>query len=1526
MPGQITRFETHDIRFPTSLTGATPSGEDSTEVLTASHRNTDCDYSAAYVTLYTDYGLEGHGMTFTIGRGTDIVCHAIQVLSQRLIGRDPEEFFANMGQAWDWMSGDPQLRWIGPEKGIIHLALAAVNNAVWDMFSRSRKKPLWKLIVDMTPEELVSATAFRYITDVLTREEALAMLKAREGEKQEREAYVKEVGYVQAPLNQWLISDNMRARYPAYITSAGWLGYPDEKVAHLTKEAVQAGWTHFKMKVGASLEDDLRRGRMIRRIIDDPKNYPVDKPLRNPDSPELKGRNAGPTGAVLMIDANQVWDCQRGYQIRERTRRDPTMVFIEEPTAPDDILGHAAIRQALAPYGIGVATGEHAHNRMTFKQLFQAEAVDVAQIDACRLGGVSEVLGVLLMAAKFGVLVCPHAGGVGLCEHVIHLSLIDYIAISGSMERNVIEYANHLHEHFVYPCSINEQGRYVVPESEKEGYSTEMHTASIAEYEFPNGTYWKQQDRLARTGRTMAYDDQRTFARPALQSVMHAEHDGRRIYGREQSVGFQYMNQPPFVQGGLVSSPPSRGYAPTGPIHMAGPSRRPLPTPRTRPESMPPPLRQSPLVLQAPAPSRPAILAPSATLATSPTAPPARRPLPTPALAPARPSTKHTSIDLTTRPISPVKSIIGAINANHDHDLRIPSSFSRRTAPPPDASNRPPSTPAAPFSTPPPTWPRSPRSDSHETQEIKLAPFWNRNLPTTTSTSIGTNVIERRSTVSGIFPPTVTVPTPRPDNRRVENPARAQPAQRLQSSPSRRPLPSSPTETPRVPSLHQHVPASSEDEHDISSPSDISSLSDRDAYEPMTFADPMQTEDDEHDIGFARSARIPSPQYGIRDLPTRSRIAIAHRDDRQNADTIVSGTQQEQTTRLRPVRSATLPPPPTPSSSTPQSQPRTTSLPQSPRAPPVSSPFTQLSGRSPPPGTPTAEPRSLTLRFASMGLAEERERERQGQTQQEASSPPPAQSPNRAATGPTSPVRQQQGWHANVAPLPRAPGNTTRPFFGTTDTLGEFVLPNIRINVSCVPFSPSSAESAIQAKRDVFTIFSIVADESDTPSPPLLIISEYQRRVPQLSERQLQKQRVRDDDIDLDDAPPPSLRRSPSPIRQGFNRTPAIEITNDTPPRRQWTPGQGVTSRTGNVSANGMNNPYHAGSQSLERTGQAVTQPQQAAVPRISLPDGHHDNDSDVDDAFGPSIVVSRPGSGPGVSVSAPDPSAISISEAPSITVLEHGAPAISMSTVDSPSLAFSPPKISVSDLAHPQRSGPSPGSFGSRHTQIQESSVSRSMPSRGPGSKRGLPPPPSSSSPMRTNGLSCGGCNGPIIGRIVSAMGQRWHPNCFKCTICNELLEHDYHETFAPRCFHCKTAIIDERFITLDDPALGKRTYHEQHFFCAECGDPFLAPTGPLQPSVTRTGELNLAGDGEFVDDDVGFTVYRGHPYCETCHVRLRMPKCKACKKSIRDGVRAVEALGGKWCWGCFVCEFDIEERSVKAVPMSVKTTLRID
>ncbi|KAI0306825.1 enolase C-terminal domain-like protein [Multifurca ochricompacta] len=462
---KITHFEIHDVRFPTSLTG---DGSDA--------MNPNCDYSSAYVSLYTNSTLVGHGMTFTIGRGNDIVCQAIKVVANRLLNKDIEFLFANMGETWDYLVADPQLRWIGPEKGVIHIATGAVNNALWDLYARAREKPLWKLLVDMSPEELVKSATFRYITDAIAPDEALAILKAKDATKKDREAIVRKEGY------------------PAYVTSAGWLGYSDEKIERLTKEAVQAGFNHFKMKVGVDLADDLRRGKLIRSIIDDPRYFPDGYEPHHPDSSALVGKNAGPTGAVLMIDANQVWDVQEAidYVSSLADIKPWYFRFIEEPTAPDDILGHAAIRRALKPHGIGVATGEHAHNRMVFKQLFQADAIDVCQIDSCRLAGVSEVLSVLFMATKFGVPVCPHAGGVGLCEYTIHLSLIDYIAISGTMERNVLEYVDHLHEHFLYPCSINKKGRYNVPNDPIEGYSIEIHKSSIAEYEWPNGSYWEK--------------------------------------------------------------------------------------------------------------------------------------------------------------------------------------------------------------------------------------------------------------------------------------------------------------------------------------------------------------------------------------------------------------------------------------------------------------------------------------------------------------------------------------------------------------------------------------------------------------------------------------------------------------------------------------------------------------------------------------------------------------------------------------------------------------------------------------------------------------------------------------------------------------------------------------------------------------------------------------------------------------------------------------------------------------------------
>jgi L-fuconate dehydratase len=433
MPTIITDVITRDIRFPTSRS---LDGSDA--------MNPDPDYSAAYVILKTDSaaGLEGHGLTFTIGRGNEICIAAIQALKPLVLGKTLESFTAQMGMFWRMITGDSQLRWIGPEKGAIHLATAAVVNAVWDLYAKTESKPLWKLLVDMTPEQLVECIDFRYITDALAASEALDILRRRESSRATREAFMRQNGY------------------PAYTTSAGWLGYSDDKLRLLCREAVTEGWTHVKMKVGKNIEDDCRRAAIIREEI----------------GWERK----------LMMDANQRWDVGEAIESMKRLAKfDPW--WIEEPTSPDDILGHAAIAQAIAP--IGVATGEHCQNRVIFKQLMQAGAIKFCQIDSCRLGGVNEVLAVLLMAAKFGVPVCPHAGGVGLCEYVQHLSLFDYICVSASLENRVIEYVDHLHEHFLAPVSMR-NGKYLPPTMP--GYSIEMKPASLAEFEFPGGAAWQK--------------------------------------------------------------------------------------------------------------------------------------------------------------------------------------------------------------------------------------------------------------------------------------------------------------------------------------------------------------------------------------------------------------------------------------------------------------------------------------------------------------------------------------------------------------------------------------------------------------------------------------------------------------------------------------------------------------------------------------------------------------------------------------------------------------------------------------------------------------------------------------------------------------------------------------------------------------------------------------------------------------------------------------------------------------------------
>jgi L-fuconate dehydratase len=427
----ITEIKALDIRFPTSR------ALDGSDAM-----NADPDYSAAYVRLRTDSpdGLEGHGLTFTIGRGNEICCAAIEALGATLRGRTLESLTADMGAFWNLITGDSQYRWLGPEKGVVHLATAALVNAVWDLYAKAEGVPLWKLLVDMTPEQLVACVPFRHITDALTPEEALEILRRHARTRSEREALIRERGY------------------PAYTTSAGWLGYTDEKIRRLLRDAMRDGWTHFKMKVGRNLADDTRRAALIREEIG--------------------------WERTLMMDANQVWDVPQAVEcMKELARFRP--LWIEEPTSPDDILGHASIARAVAP--VGVATGEHCHNRVMFKQFLQAGAMSFCQIDSCRLGGVNEVIAVLLLAAKFNVPVCPHAGGVGLCEYVQHLSIFDYIAVSGELDGRRIEFVDHLHEHFINPVVIR-NAHYVAPVAP--GYSIEMKPESLKTYEFPNGEAW----------------------------------------------------------------------------------------------------------------------------------------------------------------------------------------------------------------------------------------------------------------------------------------------------------------------------------------------------------------------------------------------------------------------------------------------------------------------------------------------------------------------------------------------------------------------------------------------------------------------------------------------------------------------------------------------------------------------------------------------------------------------------------------------------------------------------------------------------------------------------------------------------------------------------------------------------------------------------------------------------------------------------------------------------------------------------
>lgn len=426
----ITDFIPRDIRFPTSR------NLDGSDAM-----HPDPDYSAAYVILKTNVpGLEGHGLTFTIGRGNEVVVAAIRALAPILVGRTLDSITENMAAFWRQLASDGQLRWLGPEKGVIHLATGAVVNAVWDLWGKAVGKPVWRLVCDMTPEEQIRCIDFRYIEDALTPDEALEILRAA------------------APTRGARIAEMERDGYPSYTTSAGWLGYPDDKIRKLCRELSARGWQNFKIKVGRNLDDDIRRCRIMREELG--------------------------WDSKLMVDANQVWGVKQAIEWMTRLAEFKPH-FIEEPTSPDDILGHAAIARGIAP--IRVATGEVCHNRVMFKQLLQAGAIGYCQIDSCRVGGVNEVLAILLMAQKFDVPVWPHAGGVGLCEMVQHLSVIDYVCVSESIEDRLTEYSDHLHDIFENPIVMRD-GRYMPPQAP--GYSTAMTPAALAGFEFPAGPAW----------------------------------------------------------------------------------------------------------------------------------------------------------------------------------------------------------------------------------------------------------------------------------------------------------------------------------------------------------------------------------------------------------------------------------------------------------------------------------------------------------------------------------------------------------------------------------------------------------------------------------------------------------------------------------------------------------------------------------------------------------------------------------------------------------------------------------------------------------------------------------------------------------------------------------------------------------------------------------------------------------------------------------------------------------------------------
>ncbi|CAH2236363.1 jg10743 [Pararge aegeria aegeria] len=429
---KITQIDVNDVRFPTSLGGH---GSDAL--------HTDPNYSCAYVTTTTENGKQGFGLTFTCGRGTEIVVLTVRAMKKFILGRNAAEIFADFAGFWRAITNDSQMRWLGPEKGVVHLAVAAILNSLWDLWARLENKPLWRLLVDLTPEELVSTIDFRYITDVITKDEAIKLLKDKLARKDEKVKELSEKGY------------------PAYTTQVGWMGYSDALVKELCNKYLDLGFQHFKVKVGLNLEDDIRRCTAVRKYIGDDK--------------------------VLMVDANQAWSVGEAIEWMKKLAPLKPM-WIEEPTSPDDVLGHAAISKALRPYGIGVATGEMCANRVMFKQFLQSGGMQYCQIDSARIGGVNEILSVYLMAEKLKVKVCPHAGGVGLCEMVQHLQFWDYACVSGTMEGRLIEYVDQQHEHFYDPCVV-ENARYLAPKLP--GYSTKMLPETLKKFSYPKGSEWQ---------------------------------------------------------------------------------------------------------------------------------------------------------------------------------------------------------------------------------------------------------------------------------------------------------------------------------------------------------------------------------------------------------------------------------------------------------------------------------------------------------------------------------------------------------------------------------------------------------------------------------------------------------------------------------------------------------------------------------------------------------------------------------------------------------------------------------------------------------------------------------------------------------------------------------------------------------------------------------------------------------------------------------------------------------------------------